>query len=336
MKSPFDRLLPVLIAVIALAAVVLSFVVRRSPESAAPTAAANNHEPTIRHQAPGSRNPSASISAGPGRSRPNLVPSAKSQGQEVLLPASLARWRSGAATSADLPVLLAFLRQVNPPEGWTADRFFAAKEDVMAALDTAPNPPPELAAALVSLSRDATQLGTTRDYALQHLATLYANVSRRGQYGALTAEQWRQSPDAAAVRQALWDATAMTQQGTSGTALLSLLRIGRDYPEADLPRLKQTALRLAQDETCGEMTRLTAVSVCGRLGVADALPAVERLATADNASHLRIAAIAALGDLGGKDQLQRLEDMAKTSTDTSVKLAAGATIKRLKNRIAEG
>ena len=196
---------------------------------------------------------------------------------------------------------------------------------------------------LVAIYQDTAQDVVMRDYAVQHMAPAYERVS---------------PPEQAKLQAALWRATAETDTSIAGTALLALLEVvggsgsvltdsglrraaevatatqaGADaterVPPVDKVRLAQTALNLAADDRCGELARITAVQVCGRLGVGQALPIIEQLSQEAESIPLRIAATAALGDYATLDAINVLSRVANSS-DSRQALAAQSALNRIR------
>jgi hypothetical protein len=139
----------------------------------------------------------------------------------------------------------------------------------------------------------------------------------------------------ALLRGALWQATDETDSSVAGTALLGLLSIGQADSLVDGERLANTALKLAADDRCGELTRITAVQVCGRMGVRQSLPVVEQLTQQSPSISLRIAATAALGDYAinvGKGESAEAANLLKRiaeSSDPRQGLAAESALRRI-------
>jgi len=179
---------------------------------------------------------------------------------------------------------------------------------------------PGLAGSLVAIYQDTSQDPVMRDYAIQHMAPIYERVGSEEQAG---------------LRNALWQATGEADSGIAGTALLALLTISETNPTVDQGGLADTAFNLAADGNTSELTRITAVQVCARLGVQKALPDIERLSQQSPSMPLRIAATAALGDYammnnnpGSADVENLLTNLAQSS-DSRQTVAAEAALRRI-------
>jgi HEAT repeat protein len=135
----------------------------------------------------------------------------------------------------------------------------------------------------------------------------------------------------AEVRQALLDALRETQTSIAGTGLLALHRLAGAESAIDKPAVQRAALQLAQDEQCGELARITAVQVCGRMGVKEVAPLALQLAQTAASVPLRIAAVATLGDVGGAAARGYLEELAR-GEDERLRVAAASALQRLNGR----
>jgi HEAT repeat protein len=155
--------------------------------------------------------------------------------------------------------------------------------------------PKDLVQVLVAIFQDPAQDVVMRDYAVQHMRPTYVQAG----------------PEQRDIlQQALWYALTETDSSIAGTALLALQDLARDYKEIAPDRLGEAALNLAGDERCGELSRITAVQVCGRLGLQQAGPLLLQLAQNAASVPLQIASIAALGDVGDETARSYLQQRA--------------------------
>ncbi len=178
--------------------------------------------------------------------------------------------------------------------------------------------PRDLSAQLISISQDEKQDPVIRDYAVQHIGGVCQRV--RGD------EQQQ-------LQTALWIAAGRKGSSTVGTALLALLDLA-----ADKERVAGAALQTVRDPAWGTAARSTALQVCGRLGVTNALPAAIELAQDSPAVVLRISAIAAIGELGGTKELtllRRWEPDADPLLGRVIKAAEAKIAQRSQSRLAE-
>ena len=250
-------------------------------------------------------------------------------------------------TGPEVDAFSRYLRTPTPQSGQDPDGEHWLRNVMLDTLVQQAEVPRGLADLLVAVYQNPAQDEVMRDYAVQHMVPAYELVS---------------APEQANLQKALWQAVGETDTSIAGTALLALLDVvggsgsvltdsglrraevatatqaGADatlrgsaqaprVPPVDEVRLAQTALNLATDGRCGELARITAVQVCGRLGVDQALPIVEQLAQTAPSMPLRIAATAALGDIGGTEAVQLLQWLAE-SPEPRQALAAQSALLR--------
>jgi hypothetical protein len=186
--------------------------------------------------------------------------------------------------------------------------------------------PDGLSDMLVAVYQDPAQDVVMRDYSVQHMVPAYEQVS---------------APEQANIQKAVWKAVGETDSSIAGTALLSLMEISGEssnsvtagetsMPTTDTNRaqLARAAMQLAANDRCGELARITAVQVCGRLRVTEAFPIVQQLAQEAESMPLRIAATAALGEYGTPEASNLLVRIAASSDPRQV-LAAQSALNRL-------
>lgn len=224
---------------------------------------------------------------------------------------------------SELDYLFKFLSEPKLQNGMeTVERWL--RNDVMDKLVTQETIPDGLANLFISIYEDSNQDAVMRDYAVQHMPVVYEMMT---------------STEQASVRQVMWRATKETNNSIAGTALLALLEIleqtsqlgfGPRSESVERTRLATTALNLASDDRCGDLARITAVSVCGRLRVEEALPILLNLAQGTQNVPLRIVAVAGLGDIGGTTARTVLRQLT-TDSDQRVRIAAESALRRLVN-----
>ena len=177
--------------------------------------------------------------------------------------------------------------------------------------------PAGLPKVLVAIYQDPDQDVVMRDYAIQHMNPAYAQAGAEGR---------------AALQQALWQAAQETDSSIAGTALLALNDLAQNNTGFDRDQIAQTALKLAGDDQCGELARITAIQICGQMGVTQAAALALQLAQQAGSIPLRITAIAALGDLGDQGVETFLRQIV-AGTEDRLKPAAVSALKRLKKRL---
>jgi hypothetical protein len=215
-------------------------------------------------------------------------------------------------TAEEIQCLYQYLRMpaanVSNPEGenWL-------RNEMMDKLAQQATVPPGLAEELAAIYHDIAQDNVARDYAVQHMPSIYGRVD-------------------AATRQllqaALWQATDETGTSIGGTALLALADLVGSGVDVERRRLADLALNLAGSDSCGELTRITAVEMCGRLQVGQALAVVQGLAQNSTSQPLQIAATAALGDFGTPEAQEVLKHLAE-GADPRLAEAAQLNLRRI-------
>jgi HEAT repeat protein len=88
---------------------------------------------------------------------------------------------------------------------------------------------------------------------------------------------------------------------------------------------------MAGDERCGELSRITALQLCGRMGIQQAAPLLLQLAQNAKSVPLQIAAIAALGDVGNDEAQNYLRQLA-SQPETRLGPALETALKKLNQR----
>ena len=191
------------------------------------------------------------------------------------------------------------------------------RNEMLDKLVTQQKPPAGMADALVAIYQDKDQDVVMRDYAIQHMNPAYAQAN---------------TDEKESLRQALWQATDETDGSIAGTALLALNDLSQNNTEFEKNKITEVALKLAGNEQCGELARITAVQICGRADATQAVPQVLELAQSAGSIPLRISAIAALGDLGDRSVETFLQQIA-AGNEERLKPAAESALKRLNKRL---
>jgi hypothetical protein len=218
--------------------------------------------------------------------------------------------QAGPADSADLETFL-FV----PPDGLgaTADELATLKNEAGVILLRMPRPPESLAGHFMDLAADPAADPIWRDYCVQFLGLGFPKWS---------------AADRKKVVPFLGDVAEKGKGATGGTALIALCN-NAEAPEVGVERVKALALSAVKDASYGDGGRISALQVCARLNVADALPEARALATS---TTLRASAIAAIGALGDTSDVERMRVWSK-SPDRAVNAPSRAALKRLGERL---
>jgi hypothetical protein len=219
---------------------------------------------------------------------------------------------SGPLTDEEVAAIRRYLKEpstaASDPEGenWLRNVML----DKLVAQSTAPE---DVASFLIGLYEDRSQDVVVRDYSVQHLGLLFDRVDRFEQ---------------SSIQSALWHAIDESDSSIGGTALLSLLDLLEAGRPIDRGQLAEHASRLMMDDRCGELTRITAVQVCGRLRLESTYPTLLQLAQTAPSVSLQIAAIAALGEFSTPGTGPILEHLSQSS-DPRIANAAQSASNRL-------
>jgi hypothetical protein len=232
---------------------------------------------------------------------------------------NLARSLTRSLTPTEHEAIFAFLRDRHPEDDDQAGQ--VVKNELMDALCLQSPLPEGWGELLVQIHQDRNQHVVLRDYALQHLVPLYERLDE------LPATPSQQP----VIQQVLWDALSEVDSSIAGTALLGLSQLSEQHREFETGKLARAALQLAGEETSGELARITALQVCARLGVREALPLLEQAAQAGTTMALRISAVGALGTMGGPEQTACLTGLL-TGPEARLKMPAQQALNQIEQR----
>jgi hypothetical protein len=222
-------------------------------------------------------------------------------------------------TDTDWDVLQPFLLK---PDGLDKGQLEQVIKNQLLDALCALNPPPAgLGDVLTQMYRDHQQDEVIRDYAVQHLAAYYEQMT--SQRNSARTQQ--------SVQDVLWEAVNETSDSIGGTALLALKRLSQEYTGFDQGKMATTALQMAGDNNAGELTHITAFQVCAQMGTADALPVMLQAAQNGETISVRMSAIGALGLLGGPEQIPFLNSVL-AGTEDRLKPAAQHALEQITTR----
>lgn len=206
-------------------------------------------------------------------------------------------------------------------EGWVL------KNDLMDALCDQDTPSLELTSLLTTLCRETNQNMVIRDYALQHLGTFAERLNEPLDWPAGEAKNQQET-----IKQLLWGMASDTQSAMAGTALLGLTRLASTGAGVDTKLVGTQALKLAADSEANPASRVTALQVCARLRVTEALPLITQAAEKEPNLGLRISAIAAAGQMGGNHELEMLRRVIQEN-NPGLQPALGAALAQIERRV---
>jgi len=229
-------------------------------------------------------------------------------------------------TSEEIKVLMAFLR--SPVEADTSLdplSINSIKNEVMDLLIQQEPLPPDLGKELASMSADPSLDSGIRDYSVQHFAPYF-----KARWG--SGEVDTESPDYQEIMRGYDQAVRMTNTSLQGTALIGLYALSEEYKSIDRQNVEKLAFQMANDPGNFVNTRVTAIQLCGRMGLKEILPTARIEAQSGETVQLRMSAIATLGDLGDKNDAALVEALA-LENDARIQTAAKSSLKRLTHRL---
>lgn len=189
----------------------------------------------------------------------------------------------------------------------------ALKNDVVNVLRAQEGKPIDLANNLMAMYYDKAHNDVWRDYCVQHLGGFFKKI-----------ELSREKKEAV---RTLWKATEETNTSIAGTALIALVYNQND-DMIDTSEVAQKALIFCTDSNCSELTKITALQICAKLGESQVLPVARKIASSKQSVLLRMSAIAAVGTLGNESDRDMLEKYSKSS-DVRLRKSAQSALTRL-------
>jgi hypothetical protein len=230
-------------------------------------------------------------------------------------------------SDADRKALYDYLRQPGAHDDQQVTQVL--KNELMDALCTVQPPPPGLRELLTQIQQNAGEDEVLRDYAVQHLSAFYRQMS-----SAAGLDATFQAAELQQTRQTLFDALGQTDTSMAGTALLGLSQLAQSgWPGVDAGQISAAALKLAENENAGELTRITAFQVCANLKTQDALPAILNAAQSGQTVPVQISAIAALGALGDASQIPWLNSLIQDGNNDRLRLPAQHALSQIASRL---
>lgn len=190
------------------------------------------------------------------------------------------------------------------------------KNDMLNILRDQKTPPDELTDVMLDLFYDKSQDIVIRSYALQHMRPWYL-------------DERMQDP---AIRQAFYDGLEEKENEIAGVALLALNYMAEQDTDFDKNIISQKAAEMAADENTYILTRISAVSISGRMKNPEALETIRNLTSTTQPMALKLSAIASLGELGDHKDIYTLQKIS-SSGKRPFSTAAKAALKKIKNKL---
>ena len=190
------------------------------------------------------------------------------------------------------------------------------KNDMLNILRNQTPPPPELTDVMLDLFYDKSEDIVIRSYALQHMRPWYM-------------DERMQDP---AIRQAFYDGLEEKENEIAGVALLALNYMAEQDTNFDKNVISQKAAEMAADENTYVLTRISAVSISGRMKNPEALETIRNLTNTPQPMALKLSAIASLGEIGEHKDIMTLQKISSTGK-RPFSTAARAALKKLKKKL---
>lgn len=201
--------------------------------------------------------------------------------------------------------LLDFLVQSNHLDGDQYGQYL--KNRVMDELCELEPVPAGLAETLITIFEDSGQHPVLRDYAVQHLASLYEQLRQT-----TAGQPSERETEKTLLREALWKAAEQSDESFAGTALLGLEKLSAETTDFDREQVAAAATRLAAKEAV-ELNRISALQVMALLKSPANLPLLLQTAKSGETTTLRLSAIGALGKLESSEAIPTLAGIVADS-----------------------
>jgi len=203
--------------------------------------------------------------------------------------------------------------------------FNGVKNDALDVLLKQEKLPDGLGSRLVEMYRDKEHDDVWRDYCVQYFAEYYK------QKWPDSANVEKEEPERTEIKSAYWEAVTEKDKTIAGTALIGLESLSRQYKEIYRDRISSNALELANEDTCIEASRITALRICGMMKKMDVLPSARIVAQTGETITLRMAAIATIGDLGDNEDMELVKSLA-ADPEKRISSIAQSALRRLEKR----
>jgi len=219
-------------------------------------------------------------------SRKHELPASRASGFRILMDPSRRHW----------PTMKALLLSREVPPDLNEQQYFGLKSDALNFLRNDESLQSEVEPLLLAIFHDTTLDVVTRDYALQHLAQWYED----GHY----------SPS---IISAIIAGVDERNSSIGGTALLAMSRLVGAESRLDQKAVASAVLKTALDDDAGELSRITAIALAGRIGLKEISGAVLNLTSEVESIPLRVAAIRALAALKDPQYYSHIDQLSRSS-----------------------
>ena len=178
------------------------------------------------------------------------------------------------------------------------------------------NRPTDLGTDLIAMWKDTSEDAVWRDYCLQHMAGVYDTSDNRAEIEATLLE------------------VARGGGRVSGTAMLSLERLGKRHPQL-AEQAKAIARNAVLAEERDDEAAVTAIQIARAAGDSDILAEVRSIAADTGAMvRLRMSAVGTLGELGEEEDVALLTKLCQDE-EGRVRRTAKHNLARLRQKLGD-
>ena len=185
--------------------------------------------------------------------------------------------------------------------------------------------PEDLGRRIVGMFNDKGMDDQWRDYALQHFSLYHEKKWPNG-------VPPDNDPEASLIHDAYWKALDETHNTIAGVALIGLQSVSETDPRYDRKKVADSAVSLAKRSDVSVHVKITAMQVCGVMGVTEILPEARAVAEEADTHVLKISAIATIGDVGEARDVAFLRKLLQQSGTGKLKKAVETAIEKISSR----
>lgn len=224
--------------------------------------------------------------------------------------------RPAPLTREQVETAFAVLQEIAPTDAEQGGH--VAKNAVMNALNRQAGQATNALRLYAVIYRDPAQDVVIRDYALQHVYELYAQLEA----GPLRQE----------AVELLHAAAAQSDSSIAGTAILALARLAATDPTVPQSAVSAAAFALAENRAANASARISALQVIGQFDAPQAVPLLVQTVKDESSIPLQLSAIGALGQVGGKNEVSLLRTIAE-GENARLKPAAAGALRKIEQRL---
>lgn len=198
-------------------------------------------------------------------------------------------------------------------DGLNENQTYAVKDEILNSFERQETLPTGSIELLCDIATNPKQDDVMRDYAIQHLSTMYPRATDKLQ-----------------VEKVLWKSLNESNKSIAGTTLIALQRIFKDQP-GRLQEIRPHILKLLKNVNANVESRVAAIQLAGEWNMKECESYLIELSQTSNSIPMRLSAIGSLGQIGGSSSIANLEKML-FSKEKPLSVAATKALKRIKAR----